>query len=113
MKNNTATKWTVGFASVLMVVGHNYENADLDNPRGEIVRERFFAQAEDALGYRRVWGGYYESPEAAEAAYLLFAPPVFLWDEIEPCYGSEAYARNWRYYEAMQIDHEKKMDGVI
>ena len=50
--------WSVGFPSDLVVVGHNPENADMSNPNGEIIRERYFIQAEDAKGHRRTWGGY-------------------------------------------------------
>ena len=83
--------WSVDFPSDLVVVGHNYENADMSNPNGEIIRERYFVRAEDALGHRRTWGGYYETLEAAEAAYSLLAPPVEFCEEDRPCYGSEAW----------------------
>jgi hypothetical protein len=74
-----------------VVVGHDGEYADMSNPNGEIIRERYFIQAEDALGHRRTWGGYYETLEAAEAAYSLLAPPVEFWEDARPCYGSEAW----------------------
>ena len=102
--------WSVGFPSDLKVVGYNPENADLDRPRGEIIRPVFFVVAEDAQGYRRTWGGSFKSEAAAESAYLYLAPPVFSWDVDRPCYGSEAYARNWRKYEADQIAREKDDD---
>jgi hypothetical protein len=100
--------WSVGFPSDFVVVGHNPENADMSNPRGEIVRERWYILAEDAKGNRRVWGGLYDSPEAAEAAYSLEAPPIDLWDETQPCYGSEAYQDgDW---EQDQIEREREED---
>jgi hypothetical protein len=98
----------IGFPSDYAVVGYNPENADMDRPRGEIIREVFSIVAEDDKGRRRAWfGGRFLTLEAAETAYLLFAPPVGLWDEIRPAYGSEAYARNWREYEADEIAREK------
>jgi hypothetical protein len=103
--------WFVGFPSDYVVVGTNPEMADMSNPRGEIIRERFSIVAEDAKGHRRAWGGLYDSPEAAEAAYSLEAPPVDLWDEIRPAYGSEAYAENWEEYEGDQIERECEEDG--
>lgn len=83
--------WSVGVSSDFVVVGHNSENADMSNPTGAIIRERYFVIAEDAKGHRRTWGGYNETPEAAEAAYALLAPPVAFWEETRPCYGSEAW----------------------
>jgi hypothetical protein len=68
--------WSVGFPSDYVVVGHDGEYADMSNPTGAIIRERYYIVAEDAKGNRRTWGGLYESPEAAEAAYSLLAPPV-------------------------------------
>lgn len=83
--------WSVGFPSDFVVVGYNPENADMSNPNGAIIRERFYIVAEDAKGNRRTWGGLYESEATAEAAYALFAPPVEFWEETRPCYGSEAW----------------------
>lgn len=99
--------WTVGFPSDFVTVGFNSENADMDNPDGAIIQERFSVVAEDALGHRRVWGGLYESPEAAEAAYSLLAPIIALWEEIRPAYGSEAYAANWKEHQADDIARER------
>lgn len=86
-----ASAWSVGFASDFVVVGHDGEYADMSNPTGAIIRERFYIIAEDAKGNRRTWGGLYESQDAAEAAYALLAPAVALWEETRPCYGSEAW----------------------
>lgn len=83
--------WSVFFRSDFVVVGRNSENADMSNPNGDIIRERYYMIAEDAKGNRRTWGGYYETLEAAEAAYALLAPVVAFWEETRPCYGSEAW----------------------
>ena len=96
--------WSVGFPSDFVVVGHNSENADMDNPTGAIIRERFYMIAEDAKGNRRTWGGLYESPEAAEAAYAFLAPPVALWEETRPCYGSEAWTSE---VDAAEVEAER------
>jgi len=107
----TRTVWSVYFPSDLAVVGYNPENADLDRPRGEIIRERFSVVAEDALGHRRLLGSGFESEAAAEAAYLE-APPVALWEAIRPCYGSEAYAADAPYWEAQMDAWERDLEGV-
>lgn len=107
---NDTHKWTVSFVILTVVVGYDSECADMDNPRGARFGERWFIQAEDELGYRYQFGGLYRTREAAERSYLMYAPAVELWDEVEPCYGSEAYARNWREYEANQIVREREED---
>ena len=52
----TKARYTIGFAFDLEVVGHNYENADLDNPNGEIIAPVWFALAGDEQGNRWRWG---------------------------------------------------------
>jgi len=84
--------WHVEFPSDIVVVGHDGEYADMSNPTGALYGERFYIRAEDEAGHRRVWGGLYETAELAEAAYLMFAPPVEFWEETSPCYGSEAWS---------------------
>jgi len=42
--------WTYSIESELAVVGHDPEYADMENPRGEIVRERYFMVATDEIG---------------------------------------------------------------
>jgi hypothetical protein len=96
--------WSVCFPSDFVVVGHNPENADMSNPRGEIVGERFYMQAEDALGHRRTYGGYYETLEAAEATYAFLTPAVEFWEETRPCYGSEAWTAD---VEADEVEMER------
>jgi hypothetical protein len=105
--------WNIGFPSDYVVVGYDGEYADMDNPEGAVYAERFRIVAEDAKGYRRTWGGLYESPEAAEAAYVLLAPPVDLWDEIQPCYGSEAYADDWEEHEAELDMLDRESEGFF
>jgi len=98
MKN---IKWSVGFDYVdLVVIRRDPEYADISNPHGNIYAEKFSIIAEDAKGFRKSWGSQYDSPEAAETAYITFAPPVAIWEDIRPAYGSEAYAENWQEYEA-------------
>lgn len=92
------------------MVGYNPEMADMDRPRGEIVREVFFLVAEDARGARWTWSQGWQEAEAAEAA-IAVAPPVILWASWQPAYGSVAYmedggeedAREW---EARQQEAE-------
>jgi hypothetical protein len=104
----TRTTLTVDIASEFRVVGYNPENADMDRPRGEIVREVFFLVAEDARGARWIWGEGWQDAAAAEAAYRFFAPPVFLWSPWRPAYGSVAYMEDGGDEEMMawEADHQ-------
>ena len=101
------TTWEVSIASDYAVVGHNYEMADMSNPNGEIIRERYYMRASNAYGDAFVWG-WFETPEELEAAYLLFAPPIFFWDKTYPVYGSRAYED---YGQAEEIAWEREMDA--
>jgi hypothetical protein len=103
-------RWYIEFGSDLKVVGYDPENADFDRPRGEIIKERWYVLATDPLGYRRFWEDGYETLEAAESSYVLFAPPVVTWAKAKPMYGSEAYARNAVYYEAELDARERELD---
>jgi hypothetical protein len=105
---NGRTVWTVSIGSDLAVVGHNPEAADMSNPRGEIVRERFFMRAYNDYGSAYRWG-WFETPEELEAAYLAFAPPIALWDQTYPVYGSPAYED---YGEWEMRQWEMEADGV-
>ena len=87
----SSERWFINFPSKFVVVGHDGEYADMDNPTGAIICERFYILAEDAKGNRRIWGDLYDSPEAAEAAYAFLAPAVSNWEATRPCYGSEAW----------------------
>jgi hypothetical protein len=86
----TQNKVTIGVASEFCVIGYDGEYADMDNPRGAIVREVFFLVAEDARGARWAWGEGWRDADAAEAA-IATAPPVILWSPWRPAYGSVAY----------------------
>jgi hypothetical protein len=81
-------KWSVGFDYVDLV----------PTAFGNRV-QRFSIIAENSQGFRKTWGGTFPSPEIAERSYLVSAPSVAIWDDITPCYGSEAYAENWMEYE--------------
>jgi hypothetical protein len=83
---------TVGVASDFVVKRYDPEYAEMDNPRGAIVGERFFLLAEAEDGSRWSFGGF-ETEAEAEEAYELTAPPVSEWGEDQPCYGSLAYRR--------------------
>ena len=82
--------FTIGIGSDLRVVGYNPENADMDNPRGAIIREVFHIQATNEYGERRVWGSF-DSADLAEKSYLHIAPPIAMWSISNPVYGSSAY----------------------
>lgn len=89
----------------LVVVGHNPEMADYDNPRGEIIGSAAYVYAEDAKGYRRrrhvITGREAVVLPRAEAIALALTArltdlkklPVGFdqWDDHVPAYGSEAY----------------------
>jgi hypothetical protein len=100
----TTERFFISVASELRVVGYNPEAADLDCPNGEIVRERFYLQATNARGDRRRHG-FFVTPEEAEAS-IEAAPPVLLWDEDRPEYGSLAYQE---YGEEDDIESERRM----
>ena len=87
-------KWEIGVASEFVVVGQDFEMADYDNPRGEIVRERWYVLAQDAKGYRRALPGLFDS--ADEAGFFARtldeeSPNADDWAEEPAMYGSEAY----------------------
>ena len=85
----------------LAVVGCNPENADIDNPRGDIIREVWFVEAVNAHGDRRLSQSL--GQDAAAAAEKLAAAltaraaagklPVGFgdWFEGRSVYGSDAY----------------------
>ena len=104
MTRKAKQTYRVGVASELVVVGYNPENADMDYPNGEIVRERFYLVAEDGNGNRWRYGRYTKFSEA-ETAYQLFSPPVPLWEPTYPSYGSRAYEA---YGEAEAIEAERR-----
>ena len=103
----TKQQVTITLASDFRVVGYNPEMADMDRPRGEIVREVFFLMAEDARGARWVWDEGWQDADAAEAAIAL-APPVILWAAWEPAYGSVAYMEDGGEEELMAWEARMK-----
>jgi len=108
METKALTRWDVQIGSDYMVVGTDPENAWMDNPRGEIVGERFYMRASNAYGDCFRWG-LFETLEQCEAAYVLFAPPApLLWEATYPAYGSPAYEE---YGAADEIAWEKELDG--
>lgn len=99
-----------GIASVLAVVGYDPEMADVDHPRGEIVREVFSVGAEAADGRR--WNHDFSSLDRAVVERLLARIEAAVaagralddahWVEGRPVYGSEAYI-------AQGVDHDDWM----
>jgi hypothetical protein len=63
----------------------------MGNPNGDIIRERFFMVATDEVGHMYRYG-WEETPEAAEAVFQHFAPPVSEWSLWRCEYGSKAWA---------------------
>lgn len=104
------TRYSIDIASYFAVIGYDAEMADLDRPRGEIVRERFFLRATDGQGNRRAWGCF-TSVENAETQ-IATAPAVFEWNSIEPAYGSPSFTRfgesELRGWEARHKDAEER-----
>ena len=114
-------------ASDIVVIGHNPEMADYDNPRGELYGFSTYVVAQDAQGYRRclhvgtvsVALGETRALQGAEAlARALNArlstgklPVGFSrWVEDRPAYGSDAYVREG--CEDELIAWELEQDGV-
>lgn len=91
--------------SDFVVVGTNPEMADMSNPRGEIIRERFRVVATNERGDRRTFG-YFKTEEEAEAWFWSpFSPGVEEWDVDRPEYGSVAYVE---YGAAWDIEDERR-----
>jgi hypothetical protein len=83
-------KFTFSVQSEYAVVGVDGEFADMGNPRGEIVRERFFMVAADSTG-RCFRYGWEETPRKAELVFQYVAPAVSEWPLWRYEYGSKAY----------------------
>jgi len=92
-KVKVAPKYRFYVDSDMVVVGHNPEMADFDNPRGELIEVRYFMVAEDAKGYRFSYG-FEETELGAEVVFQHFAPAVSEWAERRPAYGSQAYTES-------------------
>lgn len=114
MQSTPKAAVTVGITigSDYRVVGYNPEMADMDHPRGELVREVFFLLATGLDGDRWAWGGFMSEDEAIAA--ILTAPPALLWAETYPEYGSPAYvaygADDEREWEARHVEAERFND---
>ena len=114
-------------ASDIVIIGHDPEMADYDNPRGERYGFSTYVVAEDALGYRRCLHVETTSVCLGEAHALRGAntlakalnarlstgklPVGFSrWVEDRPAYGSEAYVREG--CEDELIAWELEQDGI-
>lgn len=104
----TKETWIIEVVSDLAVIGYNPESADLDHPRGERIGEVFYLRATNARGDAREYGSY-ESCDAAENAIAL-VPPVVLWADGRPVYGSRAYEL---YGAADDMESERRLDEAI
>lgn len=87
------SKFTFSVASEYVVIGHDGEFADFDNPRGAIHAERFYMVAEDVDGKQYRFGNE-KSEEDAEIVFVHFAPAVSEWEYFRCAYGSRAYMQN-------------------
>ena len=107
-------RWIIAVNSDLVVVARNPELADIDNPRGEIIRPKWFVLAEDLDGYRRVLTGVdFDDKVNAEkfaATYDGWAPDnESVWIDVQPAYGSRAYVAEQT--EADVIAWEREQEG--
>lgn len=109
-------------ASDIVVLGHNSENADYSNPRGEFYGYACYIVVEAADGRR--WAhdhtikSLFESDALAELRPLQQRMQARLdaggrlnpkhWSEIQAAYGSEAYTRDGWQQEL--LDWENRCD---
>ena len=100
-------QWVFFVESEIAVIGQNYENADMDNPNGDILALRYFMVARDVDGYQKRFG-WAASEALAEAAFLMIAPEVGDWDDWRPVYGSRAYELEG--CEREQLEAEMEVD---
>lgn len=109
----------------VVVVGHNPENADYDNPRGAIFGFCGYVIAEAPDGSRwefdRTMTGHFEAEVLARletfVAYMQWQVKngrkldATHWTPARPCYGSEAYASGgWSHEDAM-LERMADRDG--
>lgn len=97
-------------ASDIVVIGHEPEMADYDNPRGELYGFSTYVVAEDEFGSRRfkfvkTVSVHFGETEAMRSAALMASalnirlkdgklPVAFdTWEIMQAAYGSEAYSR--------------------
>lgn len=104
-------KWKAGAMPWLVVVGHNPEAADIDNPRGEIIEEHCFLLLENERG-RRLMGPRISGPRSGLVAAIQrsldkgWQPQGF--QPIDPSYGSTAYQEEGT--EAERAAYERKAE---
>lgn len=91
MQTPETKRYTIYTQEELVEVSRNPENADMTHPYGERHDWRYYVIAEVPHGDRWRWSGGHLTPEEALAHYRVAAPPVELWQEHRPAYGSEAY----------------------
>jgi hypothetical protein len=101
-------KFTFSVDSEFRIVGNNPEMADLDNPRGDLIRERFFMVATDSEGRQYRYGNT-DSPEAAEIVFQHFAPAVEAWPFFRCVYGSTAYQEDGCEVETLREEMETEL----
>jgi len=101
-------RYDVETRSDFVVVRRDPEFADYDNPEGNIIGERFYIRATNALGYAWVWG-WHEDKMQLEMDYEFLAPPVEFWEPGRPVYGSWAYQAEGQEHEDIEL--EKKLGG--
>lgn len=107
-------RWMILVDSELVVIAQDPEMADIDNPRGDIIRPKWFVMAEDLEGYRRVLTGVdFDDKVGAEkfaATYDGWAPDnEIVWADFQPAYGSRAYVVE--NVEADVIAWEREQEG--
>ncbi len=101
------TKLVYGVRTDVVVVDHNSEMADMSNPSGAIYADADYIVAETPTGRRfahfmtAITGANEDGINVERLEALTFhlneTHPdlnMELWNEIDPCYGSEAYQAN-------------------
>lgn len=121
---NATTNWEVEIASDVYDAGQHPEDgspleglsfylvATAPNGRRFVHDKRFNSPARGWLARTKVAvETLFARVQAAQAAGE-WAGPVgnAHWAEVDPAYGSEAYASNWREIEAERLDLEKRCD---
>jgi len=107
-------RFTYGVTSMLVVVGYDPEMADMDNPRGAIIRERFFACAEDAEGYRFTDSlPFKTADEAGRYAWTFGGTDAALdFADVGYAYGSVAYQRNEHEVVEAERAHDREWHNL-
>lgn len=110
--------WAIGVTSDLVVVGYDPEMADYDNPRGAIIREKWFVVAESNDGRRKnLVGVTFDDPVQAgffANLYTGWDPENFgddVWAEGRPAYGSTAWITSGADQDEIAWEHEMEEMG--